>query len=194
MQAEFDNPITGNFTGLNGQNYPRVASAGTAAAVVWQQTVNGADQAALFFTDTIANGLPAVYDTVGDGSVINVDVAMTAGVVHVVWQDDNTGTVMYRKGTYTVQIPTSVTALTNDVAVHLFPNPAHNVVTVQWNETKQDFISADIIDLTGRTIMNLNSPANGKLVVNTSKLTAADYFIRLTDKAGKTSNIKLVIQ
>ncbi len=99
--------LTGTIIGLSQQNYPRIASDGTAMAIVWKQTVSGAAQLPILFTNDIANGFPASYDTVDLDYITNADVAMSNGKLFVVWQDDESGTVKYRSGTYT-QISTGI--------------------------------------------------------------------------------------
>ncbi len=93
--------LTGAITGLTQQNYPRIASYGNAMAIVWKQTVSGVAQLPILFTNNIAIGFPATYDTVDLSNITNSDVAIANGKIFVVWEDDNSGTVKYRTGTYT---------------------------------------------------------------------------------------------
>lgn len=93
--------LTGAITGLTQQNYPRIATDGNAMAIVWKQTVSGVAQLPILFTNNIANGFAAMYDTVDLNNITNADVAISNGKIFVVWQDDNSGTVKYRTGTYT---------------------------------------------------------------------------------------------
>jgi len=96
------NEITGSLPGLNVQNYPRMASDEAAIGIAWKQNVSGNDQAVLKFTNNIASGFPLSYDTVGMSGVENVDLAIDNGNIFVVWEDNNSGTVKYRSGTYSI--------------------------------------------------------------------------------------------
>jgi hypothetical protein len=118
------NNLTGAIAGLSQQNYPRIANDGNAMAIVWKQTVSGASQLPILFTNNIANGFPAAYDMVDLNDITNADVAMRNGNVFVVWQDDNSGTVKYRSGTYS-QSTTGI----NEIAAtdfSVYPNPTND--------------------------------------------------------------------
>lgn len=119
--------LTGTIPGLTQQNYPRIASDGSALAVVWKQNVSGA-QLPILFTNEISEGLPAVYDTVDLGDITNADVALGNGKIFVVWQDDNSGTVKYRSGTY-IALGTSVSE-NKEAKFSVFPNPASDMLTI----------------------------------------------------------------
>ena len=113
--------LTGNIPGLSQQNYPRIATDGSAAAIVWKQNVNGVSQLPIKFTNDILTGFSSSYDTVDLGDVTNTDIAMFNGNLWVVWEDDNSGTVKYRNGTY-VQVGTSLNELEQNKNI-VFPNP-----------------------------------------------------------------------
>lgn len=124
--------ITGNFSGLLQQNFPRIANYQSAVAEVWKQGTSGSSQLALVFTPDIHNGFPAGYDTVSIGttaSVATTDVAVFNGAVHVVWQDDNTGTVKYRKGTFS-PVNTSISNRPAIASMFMYPNPAKTEITI----------------------------------------------------------------
>ena len=139
--------ITDVIPGLTLQSFPRIATDGTALGVVWKQTVNGTDQCVIRFTNNFMNGLPAVFDTVDLGNVINTDLEVDDGNVHVIWQDDNSGTVKYRLGNYnsTTQINIQDPYLEFSVA----PNPAASSVRVTTNLAMDEL---SIINLFGQTV------------------------------------------
>jgi hypothetical protein len=93
-------PVTGEFTGLTSQNFPRIANSGNATVMVWQQAVSGANQVCMQFSNDITTGLPATYDTVATGTFENIDVAIGGGHIYVVYEDDSSGKVMCRIGRY----------------------------------------------------------------------------------------------
>ncbi len=125
QQATASIPLTGSFSGLSQQNYPRIASADNAAAVAWQQSVNGASQLALFFTKNIAAGFSSNYEIVATDDVTNVDLAMHQGLVYLVWENEQTGTVKFRKGTYNTSALGDLQPQPDQL--RLYPNPLGNM-------------------------------------------------------------------
>lgn len=134
--------LTGSIMGLTKQNYPRMAAYGTALAIAWPQQVNGNDQCVLRFTNNILNGLPAGYDTVDLNNITNTDVALTGNHVFVVWEDDNSGTIKYRMGTYTPSV--GIHELERGVSVSIYPNPSTEFISVDCDETMNELILTDI--------------------------------------------------
>src|SRR3990167_831716 len=100
-------PLTENIMGLSSQNYPRISSDGSASAIVWRQVVNNVVELPILFTNDLKNGFPTQFDIVDQDEIRNADVALSNGTVFVVWEDDNSGTVKYRKGTF-VPVNTSI--------------------------------------------------------------------------------------
>lgn len=126
------NSLTGNITGLSQQNYPTIASQGTALAIVWKHTINGSSQMPIRFTNDVRKGLPLAYDTVAPTDVTNADVALSKNKVFVVWEDDNTGTVKYRTGTFT-PAGTGINKKDEDYFFDVRPNPAQGSLLLRWN-------------------------------------------------------------
>ena len=146
--------LSGAITGLSQQNFPRIATDGNAMAIVWKQTVNGAAQLPVLFTNDIANGFPGVYDTVNLADITNADVAVSNGNLFVVWQDDASGTVKYRNGTYS-QINTGI----NEIAENnflIYPNPVSNQLNIQLTDNKD--YSVSILNVLGEIMYS--SPIN----------------------------------
>ena len=112
-------------------------------AIVWKQTINGSSQLPILFTDNIKNGLPTVYDTVDIGDNTNTDVAVNKGKVYVIWQDDNSGTVKFRNGTYTPSVSISEIDQNNFT---IFPIPTRDILSIEFKSKIQ---SAEI------TILNI---------------------------------------
>jgi len=129
LQALPSQPVTGTIPGLSQQNFPGMAGDGNAVAMVWKQTVSSTDQLLMRFTNDIAGGLPMYCDTVDLGSITNSDVALTAGNVFVAWQDDNSGTVKFRSGTFS-PVNTLTPENHQPKAVAVFPNPSQDTWTI----------------------------------------------------------------
>jgi len=166
--------LTGAITGLTQQNYPRIANDGTAMGIVWKQNVNGVAQLPILFTNDIANGFPADYDTVDLADITNADIAMSNGNIYVVWQDDNSGTVKYRNGTYNPIITSVKEIVASDIFV--FPNPVTSTITFKSNLELQN-AEIKIIDVLGKTNLSFHEFTNSKLDV--SGLTNGVYILQV---------------
>ncbi len=123
LQASSSVPLTGVFAGLSQQNYPRIASSDNAAAIVWQQQVDGDSQVGLYFTKNISAGLTTNYQVVATNNVANVDLALHQGLIYLVWENEQTGKVQFRKGTYSTS---SVVQLPQPGRLEVYPNPVAN--------------------------------------------------------------------
>jgi len=165
--------ITGTIPGLGVQNYPRIGKYGNAAAIVWTQNVNSVDQLPILFTNDISNGFPAAYDTVDLADVTNADVALSNGNAFVVWEDDNTGTIKYRKGTFT---PAS-TSVNEIYKMHLsvFPNPATRQIQIPSFQLKEN----DAIEFQNVFGEKIKARSNQNFI-DVSQLPNGIYFLKIT--------------
>jgi len=78
--------------------------------------------------------------------------------------------------------PTSVENISRTKeAVEVFPNPANNILNVQFNNVKESDANIIVTDVTGRTIIILGDVAanKGNVAINISNLTAGIYFVRI---------------
>lgn len=149
MISGSDNPFTGFLPGLSNQNYPRIAHEGNKVGYVCRQSVNGTDQLPLFYTEDITTTQPVQnYDTVANGVIANAEIAMTHDAVFIVWQDDNSGTVKFRKGTLP-NTTTSVKNISNEIEVSVFPSPA---IDFFWINSNSPVKSVEMFDATGRIV------------------------------------------
>jgi hypothetical protein len=164
---------------LGQQNYPRIATDGKASAIVWKQNVGGNAQLPILFTNNVAKGFPASYDTVDLGDITNADVAVANGKLFVVWQDDNSGTVKYRSGTFT---PDTVAVLPNSIAdvkektFTVYPNPATDLLNI--STPSNEIISIVIFNILGERVYSAESLINNQ--VSTTSLSKGIYSIQLT--------------
>ena len=181
--------ITGMFTGLSAQNYPRIANSGNAAAAVWKQNTSSGVSIASSFTPNISSGFSG-YTTVATGSGMqNADVAMSPGVVHIVWEDDNTSSVMYMRGTYAT---TTVEPLQKEL-VDVYPNPASGNFSVSVRNLR-DIRYSYLSDVTGKHIAITPAMQGSVAVYSTSGIAKGGYYFVMVDNAGKEFYSKLFIQ
>lgn len=177
------NAITGNFAGLSQQNFPRIDNYSTAVAEVWKQVTSAGTQVALLFTPNIHTGFPALYDTVSMGtaaSAANADVAVYNGAVYVVWEDDNSGTVKYRKGMFT-PINTGISNPSDNSQILIYPNPTNSFVAVEFSDSKFQNAEYKIVNILGELLQAgyLNDLKN---IISISSLPEGIYFLQVKSK------------
>lgn len=140
-------PVTGLFSGLAQQNFPRIAGEGNALAIAWVQTLSGSKQCVLRFTNNKANGFPAKYDTIALSNAVNCDVALGDGKIFVVWQDGSTGTMKYRSGTYVNTSAVVEPEAKNTLSI--FPNPSNGRMTLQSQALINKVV---VMDMLGKVV------------------------------------------
>ncbi len=168
--------LTANITGLGQQNYPRIAADGDAMAIVWKQTVNSTSQLPILFTNNIKYGFPGFYDTVDLGNNTNTDIAMSKGNIFVVWQDDNSGTVKYRKGIYLPSNSSVEDIIQNDFT--LYPVPSNKTLSIRLNKDIES-VEVTVLNVLGKMVLcqNLNIALSESL--NIENLAAGIYVLQI---------------
>ncbi len=184
-------PVTGTFSGLTSQNYPRIANSGGAAAIVWKQVVSGTTSVACAFTSNILSGFSG-YTTVASGSgIANADVALSPGVVHVVWEDDNSDKVMYMKGTYSLS-STGTPVVTKEV-IDVFPDPASGYFTARLNNVG-NISYTYLVDMSGRRHDITPVISGNSATFSTDGMAKGNYYFVLGNVAGNIYYSRMVIQ
>ncbi len=171
--------LTSTIPGLGSQNYPRIATDGKAMATVWVQSVNNESQLPLAFTQDMPGGIPTTYEIVDKDNITNADVAMSNGNIFVVWQDDGSGTVKFRSGSYE-QISANP-SVQKESQIAIIPNPAYSTITLQSDE---DFQHADIkiVNILGETVFTAPNLNNPNIDISTLPNGTFILFIRLKNK------------
>lgn len=170
-------PVTGMYTGLFVQNYPRMANNGNAIALAWKQNVSGSDQLGILFTNNINNGFPTLFDTVWTNNITNTDVAVGNGEIHVVWQDDNAGVVRYRKGTFISSTSVDSDIPNGNFSPSIYPNPANTILNIHKssNTLNETLVITDVF---GREIFK-KSINISDVKIDVSKWDAGVYNLEL---------------
>ncbi|MBL7719151.1 MAG: exo-alpha-sialidase, partial [Flavipsychrobacter sp.] len=172
---------TGGFAGLQQQEYPAIAHHGNTAALVWRELVTGAYRLCFSFTENISNGFPTAYDTLASNGVRVADVAMDGNNIHVVWEDITTNTVMYRKGSYTLSVPTGAAVAT---AVQLHPNPASHYFAVSGME---HIVDCTLTNDAGHTWQARPAQGYGDGYFSLQGVAAGVYTVRVADSRGRAA-------
>lgn len=173
-------PITGTIPNLLYQNYPRMDKKGNAVAVIWKQNVNGQEQLPIRFTANMNAGLPVVYDTVDLADITSADVALSNGTLFVVWQDDNSGTVKYRSGTFTPfnsvnEFPESKETFS------VYPNPTSSLFTVNF---KNVLIGNITIANTLGEVVSVKTINSLEMDIDLTSFSSGIYFVQVNTEKG----------
>ncbi len=84
-----------------------------------------------------------------------------------------------------------------NIAINTFPNPANNVLNVEFTLTQKSVVNMEVINLVGANVMNVtNEPLNKKgthnAQIDVSALTNGVYFLKITTPEG-ASMTKFVV-
>jgi hypothetical protein len=169
------------------QNYPRMSRYGNAMAIVWRQSVNSTEQLPIYFTNNIANGFPMMYDTVDLNYITNADVAVGNGKIFVVWEDDQSGTVKYRRGTY---VTTTGVAENTASSFSIYPNPAKDMLTIDGMKDAQ---SIRLINSLGAVVKEIASANEARMTIDIKDLAKGSYLVEVLC-GGKVTTQKLMIE
>jgi len=145
LSTPLSTPVPGAGEGLQ-QNFPRIASSGNAAALLWRHSAEFSTGLALMFTADITNGFPSLFDTLAYNLVVNGDVAMTNTEVLVAWQDNGTSKVKFRSGTY--ETSTGIEEEITSTPLAFYPNPVSSEL-ILYKAAAQ----ITITDMSGRMIL-----------------------------------------
>lgn len=181
-------------TNVNGaQNYPRISAANDTIVLVWEEKeTSNPDIFCAVVTDGNISGFSAYKArvNVSTGSVqTNPDVIYRDGFAHIVYQDNASGDVIYRKGTI---VDVAATGEASVLQATVFPNPSSDgVFTVtgipagNWNAT--------VTDLSGKQVYaNLRSTAQGWEIALDAA--AGTYTLVLTNESGSIAQAQLIIR
>ena len=75
-------------------------------------------------------------------------------------------------------------------AVNIYPNPAHNIVTITGAELK----TITLADNTGRTVLTKAAGNNSSIEIAVEHLPKGVYWLTATNAAGNVQSEKLVVE
>lgn len=168
--------ITNAIPGLSQQNYPRIDRSGNAMAIVWKQIVSGTQMLSLNFSNDFSNLLLSDYDTVALNNIVNTDVALFNGNIWVIWEDDATGTVKYRNGTYSVLGINDLNE--NKFPVQIFPNPFSDQTTLIVSDNVP-ITSYEIYGMNGQLIRIGTNIVSNQINISRNELKSGVYSVVL---------------
>lgn len=81
----------------------------------------------------------------------------------------------------------------SELSFVVFPNPAKNMVTINWNTLTNEVAAINITDLSGKVVMSTEVSMNNNSKVDVSNLNTGFYFMTVATENG-TNTQKLIIQ
>ncbi len=138
MTGSAGNLLSESSPAIGVQNFPRISNKGKAVALAWKQFVNGEIQLPILFTEDITTGLPSTFETIAFGGVSNLDLVLSSENIYIVWQDDNSGTVKFRSGTYSMPTLIRDNILVDDLIS--YPNPSAKAWTIEGSAAYPNLI------------------------------------------------------
>jgi hypothetical protein len=105
---------------------------------------------------------------------------------------DNTGscTTTSSQARITTSSETEMTALSNRIMV--YPNPAKGQININLGTNTQNIKKIEVVDLSGRLVMQLNVGKMQALAIPSGRLKAGTYMIRM--QGNKVTTQKIVVQ
>jgi len=97
--------------------------------------------------------------------------------------------------TFDVTLSVGIDELTGLSNVTIYPNPANDVLNIDYNKNGDDVVEISIIDQFGRVINSINGLSNGfnHNTINVSNLQSGVYFVRFTTN-GFSKSERVVIR
>lgn len=170
---------------------------------------NGIEGMNIFLLDAASNAVTcAVTDVNGDYSFSNLAPASyvvypecmnyattSASVVITNGNAVQTGLHFTRSNSQMsiTPVPAGVTNMNNNKNTYsIFPNPAKDRISIQWNAAASSTANITITDVTGKKVLSTSATTNGNTDINLSGLQKGLYFINISsDKMQSTEKILL---
>ncbi len=180
-QLGYNRLVNDSASGLITQNYPAIAGNGDTIVVAWYQNNGANPEIALRYSFTGPNGLwdrPVQYVSGWANGIQSFpDMKWSAGKLHMVWQDDAGGKVMYMTGT--VGIPAG---LSDPIGQwQIVPNPNAGRFRIAGLPTTGSTMR--IYDLMGHTLFENAQTDGNVLELDLEALPSGTYFVRIEQAA-----------
>jgi len=187
--------------GFIGGNVSQGANKGTGAGIPDMTVLLlDANNDPVAFTTTDANG-DYSFSNLPNGTYTvhpeNLGDATTAASVTIDATNVSQNAISFERSNTNKTITPLPNAIANVAAQALtfsvFPNPANNVVNINWAEYSNDLASVVITDISGKKVMSAQVSMNADASVNVSELQTGFYFMSVVTESASTAQ-KLIIQ
>jgi len=182
-------------TNANGiQNHPRITGKQDTVIMAWQESdpSNPEIYCGLTFSGNLSEigSSKHMVNLESQGSQTNPDLIYSNGYVHLVYQDGNTGAVIYRKGKSSTLSIVDLASKTVD----LYPNPIiDGKVTLESNFPIEPE-KIRIFDLKGNVVKVSILPLEGFLYqIELSAINSGNYILEYSDQQGTISKELIIL-
>lgn len=187
--------------GFIGGNVTQGANKGTSSGIAGLEVLLlDAGNKPVAFTTTDANGDYTFTKLVSGTYKIhpeNMNYTTTPAVLTLTTNDYTRNGIDFErsesKHTITPK-PTGITDINNAASgFSIYPNPAHENVTIRWDATSQDNATVTITDISGKIVAQKEVTMNNNITVNTTNIQAGLYFLTVSTEGYETVQ-KLIIE
>jgi hypothetical protein len=191
--AGFCTALAPNYPSTTNQNYPQITGNTDTIGVAWEQTQSGGNSDCFFAwsasggAGTVNNEMIINSSTAGEQK--NPDVIYSNGTFHFVYQNNPTGTVIYKKAWFNLSSVADPPAPGNSLSV--FPNPFRDFATILV--TGNGLTKLVLTDHLGRTVKILDNVTGNKIILERENLEAGVYFLKMVKTNTAEEIIKLII-
>lgn len=93
-----------------------------------------------------------------------------------------------------VPLPNSIANVAaSAISVSVYPNPANNVVNINWANNSNDIASVVITDISGEKVLSTQVSMNANTSINIETLNSGLYFMNIASENGSNTQ-KLIVQ
>ena len=177
---------------VNGsQNYPRITGANDTIVLVWQEaeTSNTEIYSAIITTGTISEILnsKALVNNSVQGAQTNPDIVYANGKVHCVFQDGNSGKVIYKRGS----IGTLSASTLNSNPLSIYPNPS-KIGVFYINSSIETLNNTSVTNAIGQKCAFKIVKDGTQSILILDKATKGEYFLSFEVNGLKETSVLIV--
>jgi hypothetical protein len=174
-----------------GQNFPTISGVNDTIVMAWMEADNLNKD--IYYSVSVpgANHLDALtnYKHKGNltttGTQTNPEIIYKNGIVHLFFQDNSTGDLLYRRGT----IDLNLGLTENSTSIGIYPNPSSDgIFTIEGSVTV-----GEVQNISGATVEFSVKTNNGSTMLNLENAPSGLYFISTTSSNGFKSTSKVII-
>jgi hypothetical protein len=185
--------VTEPIPSQGGQNFPTISGANDTIVMAWMEADNLNKD--IYYSVSVpgVNHLDALtnYKHKGNltttGTQTNPEIIYKNGIVHLFFQDNSTGNLLYRRGTIDLNL-----GLTENLAsIGVYPNPSSNGVFYIQNDLNTELIS--VKNSIGQSIGFNIEESNGGLLLKLMTTSKGIYFLSYFTKDGIQKTTTLLV-
>lgn len=169
------------------QNYPTITGNGDTIIVAWLQSDGNNPEIVLRWSFSGPNGLfshkPIFVSDWNNGTQTFPDVAWENGNLHIVWQDNATNTVTYRRASVGIEVAVEEPNISNFM---ILPNPSSGQFKI-LNESIEEITGWQLFDLYGRIVLENEGKVEALPEISAEFLPNGNYYLKIWTSEKKAS-------